>query len=70
MPSHQILTAILSLFAGGGVGALGFLLYRRMLDEKVRNAAEKEAERLRSSRAMCPLCSMVRYEMQRRASST
>lgn len=46
MQLHQVLTAILSLFAGGGVGALGFLLYRRMLDEKVRNAAEKEAERL------------------------
>lgn len=48
MDSSAMLTAILSLMAGAGIGAFGFVIYRRMLDEKVRNAAEKEAERIMS----------------------
>jgi ribonuclease Y len=48
MASAAVLNLILSVVAGIGIGALGFLLYRRMLDEKVRNAAEKEAERILS----------------------
>lgn len=46
MASQVMLTAIMSLVAGAGVGVLGILLYRRMLDEKVRNQAEREAERI------------------------
>lgn len=46
MDSPVMLTALLSLVAGAGIGALGFLLYRRMLDEKTRHAAEREAERI------------------------
>ncbi|MGE0763139.1 MAG: ribonuclease Y [Bdellovibrionales bacterium] len=48
MTAAALLNLILSVVAGIGIGALGFLLYRRMLDEKVRNAAEKEAERILS----------------------
>lgn len=39
---------IVTFVAGIGVGAFSFIFYRRMLDEKVRNAAEKEAERVLS----------------------
>jgi len=46
MDNPVLFTSILSLMAGAGVGAFGFLLYRRMLDERTRNAAEKEAERI------------------------
>ena len=48
MASATLLNLVLSVVAGIGIGALGFLLYRRLLDEKVRNAAEKEAERILS----------------------
>ncbi|MBX7230845.1 MAG: ribonuclease Y [Bdellovibrionales bacterium] len=41
-----IVLTVLSVMAGGGIGALGFLFYRRMLDEKVRNAAQKDAEKI------------------------
>lgn len=46
MDSSAVLTAVLSVMAGAGIGAFGFLLYQRMLDEKIRKAAEREAERI------------------------
>lgn len=46
MTLSMLLNLVLSLLAGAGIGAFGFLLYRRMLDEKVRNAAERDAEKI------------------------
>ncbi len=46
MSSNMMLTAFMSLIAGAGIGVLSMILYRRMLDEKTRNAAEREAEKI------------------------
>lgn len=42
----SLVVAFVCLLAGLVVGMLGFVLYQRLLDEKARNAAQKEADRI------------------------
>lgn len=46
MDSTSLIVAIVCLLIGLIVGLLGFVIYQKLLDEKVKNAAQKEAERI------------------------
>ncbi|MCB0411329.1 MAG: ribonuclease Y [Bdellovibrionales bacterium] len=46
MEPTGLVVAALCLLAGLVVGVLGFILYQRMIDEKARNNAQKEADRI------------------------
>lgn len=46
MATTGVIVAVVCLFAGLVLGMLGFILYQRMLDEKARNSAQKEADRI------------------------
>lgn len=46
MATTGVAVAVVCLLAGLVLGMLGFILYQRMLDEKSRNSAQKEAERI------------------------
>ena len=48
MDSSMVLTGVIGLLAGAVFGVLGLYIYRQMLDEKVRDFAKVEADRIMS----------------------